>query len=243
MIDTSHFTEDNASDTERTVYSAYTSKESSVLSRMDSLLSGSANTPFGELGEEDQDYITELIKRLKSNGILDNSAIDTSDGTYVNWKEGKISLNEYLNYAISKSWIDISKFTVEEKYSDSEEIFRSLTAYILDDLTEDDNFSKIVYKYMIRQNMISGTQLCLILYDQGVLEIGRGTGCLNATVPADVGIQFSHERRSRSLEITPAQLALRPMLRFLCRNRREDRQKCSHWYPIRAMTITGWQIP
>lgn len=122
MIDTSHFTEDDASDTERTVYSAYTSKESSVLSRMDSLLSGSANTPFGELGEEDQDYITELIKRLKSNGVLDNSAIDTSDGTYVNWKEGKISLNEYLNYAISKSWIDISKFTVEEKYSDSEEI-------------------------------------------------------------------------------------------------------------------------
>ncbi len=102
MIDTSHFTEDDASDTERTVYSAYTSKESSVLSRMDSLLSGSANTPFGELGEEDQDYITELIKRLKSNGVLDNSAIDTSDGTYVNWKEGKISLNEYLNYAISK---------------------------------------------------------------------------------------------------------------------------------------------
>ena len=131
MIDTSHFTENDASDTERTVYSAYTSKESSVLSRMDSLLSGSANTPFGELGEEDQDYITELIKRLKSNGVLDNSAIDTSDGTYVNWKEGKISLNEYLNYAISKSWIDISKFTVEEKYSDSEEIFQSLTAYIL----------------------------------------------------------------------------------------------------------------
>ena len=52
---------------------------------MDSLLSGSANTPFGELSEEDQDYITELIKRLKSNGVLDNSAIDTSDGTYVNW--------------------------------------------------------------------------------------------------------------------------------------------------------------
>ena len=155
MIDTSHFTEDDASDTERTVYSAYTSKESSVLSRMDSLLSGSANTPFGELGEEDQDYITELIKRLKSNGVLDNSAIDTSDGTYVNWKEGKISLNEYLNYAISKSWIDISKFTVEEKYSDSEEIFQSLTAYILDDLKEDYNFSKIVYKYMIRQNMIT----------------------------------------------------------------------------------------
>lgn len=58
-------------------------------------------------------------------------------------------MNEYLNYAISKSWIDISKFTVEEKYSDSEEIFQSLTAYILDDLKEDYNFSKIVYKYMI----------------------------------------------------------------------------------------------
>lgn len=208
MIDTSHFTEDDASDTERTVYSAYTSKESSVLSRMDSLLSGSANTPFGELGEEDQDYITELIKRLKSNGVLDNSAIDTSDGTYVNWKEGKISLNEYLNYAISKSWIDISKFTVEEKYSDSEEIFQSLTAYILDDLKEDYNFSKIVYKYMIRQNMISGTQLCLILYDQGVLE--KDEAQIAALSNGSASAYNFVREKIKSLEITPAQLALDP---------------------------------
>ena len=208
MIDTSHFTEDDASDTERTVYSAYTSKESSVLSRMDSLLSGSANTPFGELGEEDQDYITELIKRLKFNGVLDNSAIDTSDGTYVNWKEGKISLNEYLNYAISKSWIDISKFTVEEKYSDSEEIFQSLTAYILDDLKEDYNFSKIVYKYMIRQNMISGTQLCLILYDQGVLE--KDEAQIAALSNGSASAYNFVREKIKSLEITPAQLALDP---------------------------------
>ena len=164
--------------------------------------------PFGELGEEDQDYITEPIKRLKFNGVLDNSAIDTSDGTYVNWKEGKISLNEYLNYAISKSWIDISKFTVEEKYSDSEEIFQSLTAYILDDLKEDYNFSKIVYKYMIRQNMISGTQLCLILYDQGVLE--KDEAQIAALSNGSASAYNFVREKIKSLEITPAQLALDP---------------------------------
>ncbi|MGN0290764.1 MAG: penicillin-binding transpeptidase domain-containing protein, partial [Lachnospiraceae bacterium] len=208
VIDTSHFTEDDASDTEKAVYAAYTSKESSVLSQIDALLSGGVDTPFGSLDEEYQDYITEVINRLKSDGILNQDAIDTSDEQYVAWKEGSISLNAYLNHAITKGWIDITKFSVKEKYSDSDEIFASLSAYILKDLKEDSAFRKLIYKYMIRQNLISGTQLCLILYDQGILE--KDEAQIAALSSGSVSAYNFVKEKIKSLEITPAMLALDP---------------------------------
>lgn len=208
VINSNHFKEDDASDTEKGVYSAYTSKESSVLSQLENLLSGGTDTPFGSLDEEYQDYITEVISRLKSEGVLDTNAIDTSDEQYVAWKEGEISLNAYLNHAITKSWVDISKFTVDEKYSDSDEIFSALSSYILDDLKEDSAFSKLIYKYMIRQNLIGGTQLCLILYEQGVLPTDEAQ---MAALSSGSTSAFNFLREKiKSLEITPAQLGLDP---------------------------------
>lgn len=208
VIDTSRFTEDDASDTEKAVYAAYTSKESSVLSQIDALLSGGVDTPFGSLDEEYQDYITEVINRLKSDGILNQDAIDTSDEQYVAWKEGNISLNTYLNHAITKGWVDITKFSVKEKYSDSDEIFASLSTYILKDLKEDSAFRKLIYKYMIRQNLISGTQLCLILYDQGILA--KDEAQIAALSSGSVSAYNFVKEKIKSLEITPAMLALDP---------------------------------
>lgn len=208
VIDSDHFSQEDASATEQAVYAAYTSKESAVLSQIESLLSGSSDTPFGSLEEEYQDYITEVITRLKSDGVLDNDAIDTSDETYLNWKEGTISLNTYLNYAITKSWVDITKFNVDEKYSDSDEIFQALSSFILEDLKEDAAFRKLVYKYMINQNLISGSQLCLILYEQGVLETDEAQMAALSNGSASA-FNFLKEK-IRSLEITPAQLGLDP---------------------------------
>lgn len=39
----------------------------------------------------------------------------------------------------------------------------------MDDITTDTGFSKIIYEYLIKAGSVSGRQLCLILYDQGVL--------------------------------------------------------------------------
>lgn len=208
VLDSDHFAQDDASATEQAVYAAYTSKEASVLSQIEGLLAGNVDTPFGSMEEEYQDYITEVINRLKSDGVLDANAIDTSDETYVEWKEGNISLNAYLNYAITKSWVDITKFSVDEKYSDSDEIFQALSSFILEDLKEDDAFEKVVYKYMIRQNLISGSQLCLLLYEQGVLaeDEAQMAALSNGSVSA---FNFMREK-IKSLEITPAQLALDP---------------------------------
>lgn len=208
LIRTSHFTESDASDTEREVQQAYESAQAAVLSELNGILSGNDKTPFANMAEEEQDYITEIINRLKAEGILDTDAIDTSDEVYKAWKEGEISLNEYLTHAISKSWIDITKFSVENKYSDSDEVFDALSKYIMEDLQEDSDFEKLVYKYMIRKNQISGTQLCVILYDQGVLPYDEAQ--VAALNNGSVSAYSFVKSKIQSLEITPGQLGLDP---------------------------------
>ena len=61
---------------------------------------------------------------------------------------------------------------------------------------------------MIRQNMISGTQLCLILYDQGVLE--KDEAQIAALSNGSASAYNFVREKIKSLEITPAQLALDP---------------------------------
>ena len=91
--------------------------------------------------------------------------------TYKAWTTDEtISLKDYLTYATSQGWIDISSFSPEGEYLDSEEIYQALTAYIIDYLSTDTGFSKLLYKYMLQEDTISGQEICLVLYEQGVLD-------------------------------------------------------------------------
>lgn len=208
VIDTDHFEAPDATDTERAVYSAFESRQSQSLSMVSSELNGGGNTTFVNMSDEMKDYITYVISFLKTNKVIMTDKIDTSDETYQAWKDGTISPEEYLNHAIAKGWIDITAFTVDEKYSDSSEIYNSLCDYIMGDLSTDLSFSKLVYQYMIREDKISGQQLCLILFDQGILAYDDESiaALSNGSVSA-----FDFMRsKIKNLEITPAQLALDP---------------------------------
>lgn len=208
VLDTEHFSSKSASSYEQAVYTSFVSKQQSALNSVLAELSSEAPTPFGSLSGETEDYISYIVKMLKEKNVLVKDKIDTEDDVYKQWAAGDISLEEYLNYAISKNWIDITQFSVNEKYSDSTEIYSALLNYILEELTEDKAFSKIIYKYMIHQNLISGTQLCVILYDQGVLKYDEAqvTALTSGTISA---YNFIRDK-IKNLEITPAQLALDP---------------------------------
>ena len=143
---------------------------------------------------------------LKDNGILLTSEIDTNDETYQKWKNQKISPKEYLNYCISQQWIDISQLSVDEKYADSSEVYDALCNYILDHLKDDKDFDTIIYEYMIARGDISPRKLCIILFEQGVLDYDDATvnKLKNGTLaPYD----FIMDKINR-VEITPAQLAI-----------------------------------
>lgn len=51
--------------------------------------------------------------------------VDTEDATYIAWaKDETISLKEYLEYAISMNWVDVSGLDVKNSYMNSEEIYQ-----------------------------------------------------------------------------------------------------------------------
>lgn len=208
VIDIEAFALEDAGTNETSVYNVFLQRQDTVLASVNEQLTGTNPTKFSTIGEENQDYFTYIISMLKEDDILDTSKIDTSDETYLKWQSGDISTQEYLNHAISKGWIDITQFTIEDKYSDSQEIYQALCDYILDEISESNGFSKIIYEYLIKGGKISGKQLCLILFEQGVLMYDEEEiqSLENNSVTA---LTFMKEK-IRNIEITPAQLALDP---------------------------------
>ncbi|MFV0464893.1 MAG: penicillin-binding transpeptidase domain-containing protein [Lachnospiraceae bacterium] len=207
-IDITHLSSEEATDVESTVYAAFLTKQAQVFDELQAEFTSEAPTAFGDMQDESQDYITYIINMLKENNVLLTSEIDSSDTTFQSWSAGTLSLKDYLNYAISMNWVDISQFSLDEKYSDSTEVYKNLINYIIEELTDDTAFAKIEYKYMIQQNLISGTQISLILFDQGALDYDSNQ--IDALNNGTISAYDFIKNKIQSLEITPAQLALDP---------------------------------
>lgn len=208
VINTEHFTKADASETEQAVYSRFLTRQEQVIEKVKTELTAQKPVAFENLDEETQAYISYIVTMLSSNGILMSDKIDTGDEIYTAWKNDTISLKEYLSHAIDSNWIDITGFSVDEKYSDSSEIYDFLVQYILEELKTDQGFSKKIYKSMIQSDLISGTQLCLILYDQGVLPYDEAK--VTALSKGQINSFDFLREKIHNLEITPAQLALDP---------------------------------
>ena len=93
-------------------------------------------TVYNDLSDEMQEYETFIVDKLLSStmGILSSTAIDEKDATYQAWNDGTISLRDYLTYAASQNWIDVSALTQDDAYLDSQEVYQKLTEVILDRL-------------------------------------------------------------------------------------------------------------
>ena len=134
----------NASDTEKNLYAKFQQKQQQVFDTITNRLT--AENPPAVKDEDDQiqEYLTYICDDLLRDtlGIISKNAIDTSDSTYQKWTTDKdISLKDYLTYAASQNWIDISKFSTEGDYLDSDEVYQALTDYLNYYLKKDTIFS------------------------------------------------------------------------------------------------------
>jgi penicillin-binding protein 2 len=209
VIDINHFSHENASDTESGVYAKFENKKSDVIASIADQLTGNSSVAYQNLSDEMKVYVTYLVTYLTNNQVLLKDAIDTEDDTYKAWKNETISLKDYLGYAVAQNWIDITKINVESQYADSSEIFGALVTYIEASLDNDAEFSKKLYKYMIKENSLSGQEICIMLYDQGILKTEEGVTPSDTITLAGGAYKFL-VGKIESLEITPAQLALWP---------------------------------
>lgn len=215
ILDMNHFGEDDAKETEKEVYEIFSSKKEELLSELKTILSDPDAKAYEDMSKEYQAYLTYIVTDLltTSRQVLVSSSIDTSDETYKAWKEDEsINVYTYLNYAISKNWIDTSKLTEfmpeSDKYSASTETYQALVSYIIDALESNNGFDKVVYRYMIRSGAITGRQICLMLYEQEVLKYSEKQ--YNRLKSGEVGAYDFIRGKIETLEITPGQIALEP---------------------------------
>lgn len=208
VVDVKHFDDPDAGEKEREVYAKYESYRESVYEKLRQELL-EKKTPYNKLSEEYQVYQSNIVTLLNNNGVIITESVDTSDETYLAWKEEEvISLNEYLNYCIGKSWIDVSKLKLEEKYVDSEETFRQIVEYIIQMIDGNLEFQKKFYKYMLLSDVITGKDICMLICEQNAAQFSaeEEEKLYNGSLSA---YQFMMNR-IHNLEITPAQLALDP---------------------------------
>lgn len=215
VIDTKHFSSTDAKETEKKVAALVAEKKASCIAEVMSQLRDPAAASYKSLSKEMQAYMNYIADDLLMDqaGILSSDAIDTSDKTYIAWtKDETISLYEYLNYAISKNWINLSGIpqaeTEQEKYSDLNEIYGQILTYLEQTLPSDSTFEKLVYRYMIKANELKGKDICRILYEQNVISFDEGQ--YQGLESGQIDPYSFLVGKISSLEITPAQLALEP---------------------------------
>lgn len=215
VIDTKNFSSTDAKETEKKVEALVAEKKASCIAEVMSQLRDPAAASYKSLSKEMQAYMNYIADDLLMDqaGILSSDAIDTSDKTYIAWtKDETISLYEYLNYAISKNWINLSEIpqaeTEQEKYSDLNEICGQILTYLEQTLPSDSTFEKLVYRYMIKANELKGKDICRILYEQNVIAFDEGQ--YQGLESGQIDPYSFLVGKISSLEITPAQLALEP---------------------------------
>ena len=200
--------DEEATSLEKSVYKKFLEQQKSVLKSLDNALASNykkSNRASGTDMEEILDYIYSL---LIGKGVLISSSIDREDNIYIDYSNNKASLREFLQYALSSNWIDLSKLEIGDEFYSTQELYEKLVSFIKEILKNDTTFSKKIYRMLIYNYKLSGTEICLLLFDQGVLKYDEKaiSNLKSGTTSAYTFIR----RKIESLEITPAQLALEP---------------------------------
>ncbi len=208
ILDTAHFEEEYAGENEKNLYQKHTDYKNSVIETINVELT-ERRTPYNRLKTEFQVYESNIVSYLTDDGVIISDQIDTKNPTYDAWKtQETIGLGEYLEWLISINAIDISKLSLDDKYSDSAEIFNSLCTYIRNMLDEHVEFNRKLYKYMLLGDVIYPADVCKALCEQGNINIDP-----DAEEKLFSGRLSSYDficGRIEKLEITPAKLALDP---------------------------------
>lgn len=199
----------DASNTEKNIYTKYTSSQKQIFKNLRNEFLSDNATAMKDMPEDMKAYMIYIYTYMSGPtvGIIKEELIDTSSEEYQAWKSNDISLRNFLYDGIANGWVDTTKLETDSKYSNADDTFEKLIDYVLSNLEGDRNFTKKIYRYLINDNVITGQELCLALYDQGVLkDSGQDAAQLRANGDA---YSFLLKKLS-TLEITPAQLALSP---------------------------------
>ena len=203
------FADEGSTQNEKDIHAVFSARKGIVMEAVKEELTAQDPTVFASMSEHMMDYSECIYDMLKEQGILVSSRIDTEDEAYQGWLNETISLQEFLRYAVASNWLAIEELPLDTKYASTEDTYQALVKHITEELLNYSEFCKLIYKHLIEEGSISPMQLCLALFDQGVLEYDQEAYERLKGGSSQIAYTFFLER-IRSLELTPAMLALDP---------------------------------
>lgn len=214
IIDADEFEDFDAGEYEVEILALYTNRYEAETSLVMEYIQNSDGLDMSELSDEQQEYIYYALDSLlkTSNKVIMSSAIDTNDDGYKEWANGTTNAYTYLYYLISNNCIDTTLLQdyMEENlfYTDSNETFEAICAYLEEALLYDSGYEKLIYEYMIRSAELSGSLICLAAFDQGVFEYDEDemNGLINGTITAYDFIRS----KIYNIELTAGEIGLEP---------------------------------
>ena len=211
VLSLKHMESEEAGAIEQQIHQIFLSSREQIMKELESQLYNPNAPSMAELPEDQKAYMQYIYSYLSDSTveIIQRDKIDSSSPEAENWKNETISLRDYLYSGISNNWIDTTKLEVSSRYSSADDSYDAIVRYILDHLKDDTKFTKRIYRYLINQGVVTGRELCLALYSQGVFPYDEQQVSLLTGNGENYAYSFMIDKISK-IELTPAQLALDP---------------------------------
>ena len=208
QIKISKMKDKNATELEKNIYSNFTNRLSTTLKTMEGILTDNP-VELKYLDDEYKDYCEYICEMLSSEGIYDTTAFSHNSKEFIDYISDETSLQDFLHFLIREEAIDISSIEEEGRFYDSDEIYKILINYIIKYLHDDEDFNNRVIRNMIRMGDLSSYDVVNLLYAQGILDEDGDVEyeAFKAGTMSPYGFIIA---KLKSLEITPAMLALTP---------------------------------
>ncbi len=208
QIKLSKMKESGASDYEKTIYSTFVNSKSETLNMIKALLL-TQPVENNNLSKEYQDYLEYIFEKLGLENIYLSDKVDRESTEFFNYVNGNMSVADFLHYLLDNYYIDTSLIIDPDKYYDSDEIYECLCNKIIEILSADTEFDNMILHTLIREGVISGSDVVNLIYIQGVLPEENDNDYADFKNGAFGPYEYMI-RKIRNLEITPAMLALDP---------------------------------
>ena len=206
VLDTEHFYESGATELEASVGERFNTYLDSAMTELERLLRADTFEPQGSLPKEYDKYCNYIYTWLKDNSLLNGGLYDSTEEVYSQWADGEIGLGDFLGHAIAKGWIDTTLLDISGEYVDTSEVYDALVTAILNGLRDDSGFHKLVYKYVLSSGTVTEQEICLLLYDQGILS--KDDGDYDNLLSGAINPRGFIRDKIYTMEITPDMLAL-----------------------------------
>lgn len=162
--------------------------------------------PYSQLSPEMQRVIDTGLELLNREQIFIYTNEVLESEVYRNWQEGQFSFREFMNTAISENWLNLDDLNLNN-YITSEEAETALEERIKEYLPQSSDFQKLMYELLLRNGTVTGQDICMALYEQGVFQNQEEYEELSS---GRISAYDWIREKIRTLQLTPAQLALDP---------------------------------